>query len=76
MGLCYRAYIWYIETKQRVVYEEISSVKDSVHVPFLLIGDFNQVLHISERKGMTRSTGGMRLLTDWLNECSLLDLPL
>lgn len=61
---------------QSVVYEEINQALESINVPFLLTGDFNQILHVEDRKGQLKETGGMRIFSDWINTKGLIDLPL
>lgn len=40
------------------------------------MGDFNEVLHISERKGQSREKRSMRKFKAWGNSLSLIDIPL
>ena len=42
------------------VWNQVRSMKIYIHVPLLLIGDFNEVLVSSERRGAVQNTASMR----------------
>lgn len=57
-------------------YEDILRTRGESTLPLLIMGDFNEVLHISERKGQARESSGMRKFQEWCNRMNLIDIPL
>ncbi|XP_016164327.1 uncharacterized protein LOC107606827 [Arachis ipaensis] len=50
---------------KRVVWEELSYVASLCHVPFCFFGDFNEILHIEERKGASSLPMSAEEFRDW-----------
>lgn len=73
IGLIYGDFV--IEDRERV-YHEITEVKNILQCPCMIIRDFNQVMHFSERKGHTRGSSGIPKFNEWVNSSNFLDLPL
>ena len=58
------------------VFNELGGLKQSCQFPWVVGGDFNEVKRISERKGCTRATSGMRTFVNFISAMDLVDLPL
>ena len=56
--------------------QEIRSRVVAINKPCLLMGDFNTVLHPSERSGPFRCDRSMRDFSEWIADLNLIDLPL
>lgn len=48
---------------------------DNFDCPYLIMGDFNQIVDITERKGKIRDNSGMRLFREWISDRLLIDVP-
>lgn len=73
IGILYRGY----EREDRLaIYEDLIQLKSQISIPFLIMGGFNEVLYIEERKGQKRIDGNMREFRRWIDDCNLLDIPL
>ncbi|XP_057733783.1 uncharacterized protein LOC130948945 [Arachis stenosperma] len=62
--------------KKRVVWEELSYVAGLCQVPFCLLGDFNEILQIEDRKGATSLPVSAEEFKSWVQDMELVDLPL
>ena len=51
-------------------------VRDNLEVPFLRMGDFNEVLNVGERSGNSNFTRSMEDFRQWVEDMNLVDLPL
>ncbi|XP_015954715.1 uncharacterized protein LOC107479077 [Arachis duranensis] len=60
----------------RVVWEELSYIVGLCQVPVCLLGDFNEILHVEERKGASSLTGTAEDFKDWVQDMQLMDLSL
>ena len=47
-----------------------------VDVPFLLMGNFNEVLRPEQRKGGTNMTNNISDFKEWVNTMEFIDMPL
>ncbi|XP_015953222.1 uncharacterized protein LOC107477679 [Arachis duranensis] len=61
---------------KRGVWEELSYVAGLCQVPFCFMGDFNEILHVEERRGNTGLTPSAEEFKFWLQDMNLVDLPL
>lgn len=59
---------------RRQMFESLHVLFQSINKPILLLGDFNEVLHPSERIGQFRNDLIMREFVEWKNELNLIDL--
>lgn len=66
----------YSEVDRQLIYSEISNALTSFSSPMMLMGDFNEILEINERKGQSNVTRGMRDLQTWIEHLILVDVPL
>lgn len=62
--------------EQIQIYSEFNHTKTELTSPMMLMGDFNQILQISERREMVHETQGMRAFKNWLDSLGVLELPL
>ncbi|XP_057746822.1 uncharacterized protein LOC130966078 [Arachis stenosperma] len=62
--------------EKRVVWEELSYIVCLCQVPVCLLGDFNEILHVEERKGASSLTGTAEDFKDWVQDMQLMDLSL
>lgn len=58
------------------IYNEICIELAAYSHPVLLMGDFNEILNVSERKGQHRITRGMVAFKKWIETLNLIDIPL
>lgn len=58
------------------MFESIKVLVQTINKPILLLGDFNEVLHPSERIGHFRYDRSMRDFVDWIHDLHLIDIPL
>ena len=56
--------------------EEIKNRIVSINKPCLLMGDFNTVLHPTERSGTFRCDRSIREFSEWITDLNLIDIPL
>ena len=56
--------------------QEIKCRVVSINKPCLLMGDFNTVLHPTERSGTFSCVQSMREFSEWISELNLIDIPL
>lgn len=62
--------------EQGQIYAEISQAKTELTTPLMLIEDFNQVLQVSERRGMAYENQGMRAFREWLDSLGVVEIAL
>lgn len=41
----------------------------------IILGDFNEIIKVEERRGQQAETASMRDFKQWLEDCLLIDLP-
>ncbi|KAK8681905.1 hypothetical protein V6N13_054304 [Hibiscus sabdariffa] len=58
------------------LFGSISSLAASSNLPILLGGDFNIVRNAEEKVGMVTQRGAMKAFSDFIDDLSLIDLPL
>lgn len=61
---------------RRLMYESLKQLVQSINKPLVLLGDFNEVLHPSERLGQFRYDSSMRDFLEWIQDLNLIDVPL
>lgn len=66
----------YTTQEQVDIYLELNELRANFDCPTLIMGDFNQVTHFTERKGHTRDSNGIRIFNEWIEQNSFIDLPL
>lgn len=60
---------------QRKFWNELESIAKSIEGPWMLGGDFNSILHASEKKGGSpKSSGICRSFNNWFHDNRLIDL--
>ncbi|XP_025673631.2 uncharacterized protein [Arachis hypogaea] len=59
-----------------VVWEELSYVAGLCQSPCCFMGDFNEIVHVEERKGACSLTIAGEEFKDWIQDMQLVDLPL
>lgn len=47
-------------THRSIIYVELDNARLTITYPFLIMGDFNEVLSITERSGQAKETSSMR----------------
>ncbi|XP_057746905.1 uncharacterized protein LOC130966153 [Arachis stenosperma] len=62
--------------EKRVVWEELSYIVGLSQVPFCFLGDFNEMLHVEERKGTNSLPVSAEEFKNWVHDMQLMDLPL
>lgn len=62
--------------EQIQIYNEIDAARQNLSYPFMLNGDFNQIVDINERRNQTHDYLGMRLFRDWINSSSLIHVKI
>lgn len=64
-----------IEDKDQI-YVKISNARQGLSFPLLIMGDFNEILSLEERKGQNTEIIGMRKFRNWINSLNLKNIPL
>jgi len=59
-----------------IVWDQLRALKQHIKFPFMLMGDFNEVIAIAERKGASQLTVGMRELSGLLQDLQFIDLDI
>ncbi|XP_015937403.1 uncharacterized protein LOC107463174 [Arachis duranensis] len=62
--------------EKRVVWEELSYIAGLCQVPFCLLGDFNEILQVADRKGGMSLSVSAEEFKSWVQDMQLVDLPL
>ena len=65
-----------LRSERRTLWEELLALRNEVTVPFLAMGDFNEVFSSNERRGGTGCAGSMVEFKNWAVEMCLSDLAL
>nr|XP_025640804.1 uncharacterized protein LOC112735485 [Arachis hypogaea] len=58
------------------VWEELSYNAGLCQVPLCCLGDFNEIVHMEERKGATKLSASVEDFRAWINDMELIDLVL
>ncbi|XP_015963079.1 uncharacterized protein LOC107487009 [Arachis duranensis] len=61
---------------KRGVWEELSYVVGLCQIPFCFLGDFNEILQVEDRKGVTSLLASSKEFKEWVHDMQLIDLPL
>ena len=64
------------QNNRRQVWDQLRTLKASVTVPLLLMGDFNGILHPRERRGASEVTTSMREFQELIQDLQLFDLEI
>ncbi|XP_016185123.1 uncharacterized protein LOC107626735 [Arachis ipaensis] len=62
--------------EKRLVWEELSYIAGLCQVPFCLLGDFNEILQVEDRKGEMSLSVSAEEFKSWVQDMQLVDLPL
>ncbi|XP_016195296.1 uncharacterized protein LOC107636291 [Arachis ipaensis] len=66
----------HVRSEKLVMWEELSYMVGLCQVPFCFMGDFNEILHLEERKGATSIPASAEDFKEWVQDLQLVDLPL
>ncbi|XP_016199318.1 uncharacterized protein LOC107640298 [Arachis ipaensis] len=58
------------------VWEELSYIAGLCQVPCYFMGDFNEIVHVEERRGTTGLSPSAEKFKFWIQDMNLVDLPL
>ncbi|KAJ8429920.1 hypothetical protein Cgig2_021755 [Carnegiea gigantea] len=58
------------------VWNQLRNLRANYQLPFILLGDFNEVMHPSERRGAASQTPSMRELAGLVQDLQLIDLDI
>lgn len=61
-------------SKRLELWHHLSSLKDTITGPWMIIGDFNEIILPSEQKGGTFNQSRAEALNRTLNDCNLIDV--
>ncbi|XP_015964496.1 uncharacterized protein LOC107488284 [Arachis duranensis] len=61
---------------KKVVWEELSYVAGLCQVPLCFLGDFNEILHVEDRKGGASLPASAEEFKSWVHDMQLMDLSL
>ncbi|XP_057747648.1 uncharacterized protein LOC130966843 [Arachis stenosperma] len=59
-----------------VVWEELSYIAGLCQVPFCLLGDFNEILQVEDRRGLQNLSVSAEEFKSWVQDMQLVDFPL
>jgi len=59
-----------------VVWDQLRRIKAQFQLPWIIMGDFNEVLHIHERRGATELTQGIRDFQSMVFDLQLIDMDI
>ncbi|XP_072064428.1 uncharacterized protein [Arachis hypogaea] len=62
--------------EKREVWEELSYVVGLCQVSFCFFGDFNEILHVEDRKGLTSLPASSEEFRCWVHDMQMMDLAL
>ena len=65
-----------LRSDRRLLWEDLLALRDSVSLPMLAMGDFNEVFNENERKGGVGCAGSMEEFRRWAGDMCLSDLDL
>ncbi|RYQ86962.1 hypothetical protein Ahy_B10g106568 [Arachis hypogaea] len=66
----------HVRGEKNSMWEELSYIAGLCQVPFCYLGDFNEILHMEERKGTTSLSASAEDFRTWINDMELIDLAL
>ncbi|XP_016178005.1 uncharacterized protein LOC107620343 [Arachis ipaensis] len=72
----YLVYGAHVRSEKLIMWEELSYLVGLCQVPFCFMGDFNEILHLEERKGATSIPASAEDFKEWVQDLQLVDLPL
>lgn len=58
------------------MYGELKSIIQAKGQPIMLMGDFNEILTIEDRRGQSRYSESMKLFKDFVEDNGLMDVKL
>jgi len=58
------------------VWNQLRSLRASINLPLLLLGDFNEVFDFSEKRGVVHNTASMRDIKELVQDLQLIDLEI
>jgi len=62
--------------ERQKVWDQLRRIKAHFQIPWIIMGDFNEVLHIHERRGTTELTQGMREFHSLVFDLQLIDMEI
>ncbi|QHO36073.1 uncharacterized protein DS421_9g280720 [Arachis hypogaea] len=66
----------HVRVDKLTVWEELSFISGLCQVPFCYMGDFNEVVTVDERKGVSILTATTEDFRNWIQHMKLVDLEL
>ncbi|QHO22385.1 uncharacterized protein DS421_12g354800 [Arachis hypogaea] len=66
----------HVRDEKLLLWEELSYVTRLCQISFCYLGDFNEIVHIEERKGATSLSATAEEFRAWVNDMELVDLTL
>jgi hypothetical protein len=71
----------YVPSEPKFRKEVFDAIEDKLKLrragyPFMVMGDFNEILEVGDRKGCQRSTPGMKAFREWVFRLQLRHIPL
>jgi len=61
---------------RRLVWDQLRNLRHKLRLPLLMVGDFNEVVRMEERKGAKQFTTSMRDLSEFIQDLQLIDLDI
>jgi len=61
---------------RRLLWGQLRNLRDKLSLPLIMVGDFNEVARIEERKDATQFTTSMRDFSDFIQDTQLFDLEI
>ena len=58
------------------MWNQLRSLRASINLPLLLLGDFNELLDFSERRGVVHNTVSMRDMKELVQDLQLIDVEI
>ena len=58
------------------LWNNLRQFKQQLELPLIMMGDFNEVVHLEERRNLTQLTVGMREFGDFIQDLQLMDLDI
>jgi len=62
--------------ERQIVWDQLRRIKAQFQLPWIFMGDFNEVLHIHERRGATELSQGMREFQNLVFDLQLIDMDI
>ena len=66
----------HVREEKAQLWPELKKLRETVDVPTMFIGDFNEILKSEERKGGVNLTSSCMEFRQWVADMELIDLPL